>query len=125
MAWYDFIAVFRQRFPVTFDSVKEERAVFRVAQRADKELKSKQGESKLVYSLLLWTWTVSFNRGGRIPAEELAILSPFIDSIIDGNGPALMLPEYDQDEYVDPGPKILRQFKKRMQAEGLWPQPQN
>lgn len=56
---------------------------------------------------------------GSIPVEELAILHPFIDLIIDGKGPPLNQPaEYDDR------PEVLRKFKQRMQAEGLWPNPQ-
>jgi hypothetical protein len=104
MAWYDFIAVYRQRFPVTFKSVKEEKAVYRVACWADKELKLKQGESKLAYSLMLGAWTFSLNRGGRIPLEELAVLSPFIDLTIDGkkpHGTPQVGYEYSQQEMLE------------------------
>jgi hypothetical protein len=128
MAWYDFIAVYRKRFPVTFKSLKEEKAVFSVALWADKELKLKQGESKLGFSLMLPTWIYSLNRGGRIPLEELAVLSPFIDLTIDGKKPHRTPQvgyEYSQQEMLEQQIETLRRFKTRMQAEGLWPQPQS
>jgi hypothetical protein len=63
----------------------------------------------------------TFNWTGRIPVEELAMLAPFIDLAIDGKGPPLNLPA----EYEDWRPETLAAFKKRMQAEGLWPQRQS
>jgi hypothetical protein len=124
MPWFDFIAAYRRRLPVTFKSVKEESAVCFTANWAAKELNIKFGDSKLRYSLMLFGFTYNLNRMGRIPVEELAVLSPFIDLIIDGKGPRLNIPsEYDQEEYMGPRREALTQFKKRMQVEGLWPQP--
>lgn len=74
---------------------------------------------------MLYGFTFGLSRMGKIPVEELAVVSPFIDLIIDAKGPQPNLPpEYSQEEYLEPRRETLRQFKKRMEAEGLWPQPQ-
>ena len=53
----------------------------------------------------------------RLPQAELAVLSPFIDAMIEGRGPPLNLPP----EYDDYRPRVLAAFKARMKSEGLWP----
>lgn len=116
----------RIQMPVTFKNLSEERAVCEAAFWAAKQMNIKLGDPRLRYSLQLPAYTYGYNWMGSIPVEELVLLSPFIDLIIDGKGPRLnMPPEYDQEEYLGPSRETLKQFKKRMQAEGLWPQPQS
>jgi hypothetical protein len=107
----------RVRKPVTFKNLDEEQAVFGVADWASKQLGMRPGDPQLLHSFLLDAYLNQGNWMGRIPTEELALLSPFIDLMIEGKGPPQNLPA----EYDDPRPEILRRFKGRMQAEGLWP----
>jgi hypothetical protein len=53
----------------------------------------------------------------RFPQLELAVLAPFIDAMIEGNGPPLHRPP----EYENYRPRVLAAFKARMKSEGLWP----
>ena len=109
------------RKPVTFKNLDEEQKVYGAARWAAKQLNMKSSDSRLRYSLLLWIYAVDFSWLGSIPVEELALLAPFIDMIIDGKGPPINQPP----EYDDTRPEILGRFKKRMQDEGLWPQSQS
>jgi hypothetical protein len=104
--------------PVTFKNLDEERAVYGVALWASKQMGIKPGDPRLKCSLYLWAYSSNLNWMGRIPIEELALLSPFIDLIIEGKGPPRNLPA----EYEDTRPEKLKRFKERMQTEGLWPQ---
>ncbi len=50
------------------------------------------------------------------PVSALAVLAPFIDQVIAGQGPPWPLPaEYDDRA------EVLGAFKARMQAKGVWP----
>jgi hypothetical protein len=104
--------------PVKFKSLDEESTVYQVARWAAKELNKKPSDLELRHSLTLWAYSVQFNWMGSIPIEELRVLSPFIDRMIDGNGPPQNLPS----DYTDWRPETLRRFKDRMIAEGLWPE---
>ncbi len=53
----------------------------------------------------------------RLPRAELIVLAPFIDAMIEGQGPELNLPL----EYEDYRPRVLAEFKARMKSEGQWP----
>lgn len=101
----------RRRTP----SSDEERAIYGAAIWAAKQLDIKPGDSRLRYSLMLWVYSSYFNSTGSIPVEELSLLGPFIDLIIEGKAPPL-------NQYYNTSPAILRPFKDRMQVEGLWPQ---
>jgi hypothetical protein len=105
------------RMPVTFKNLDEERAVYDAAYWAERELNLGRKDRRLLYSRAIWVHLYGYSWMGSIPVAELAILAPFINRIIDGKGPPLNLPA----EYEDIRPKILGQFKKRMEAEGLWP----
>jgi hypothetical protein len=108
------------RMPVTFKNLDEEQQVYQTARWAAKQLDIKPGDPRLRYSLWLWMYSANFNWMGSIPAEELTLLAPFINLVIDGKGPPLKLPpEYDNR------PETLGRFKRRMQAERLWPQSQS
>jgi hypothetical protein len=112
------VATAKSRWPVRFKNFDEQSAVCSVAWWAAKQLNIKPSDPRLMYSRPAWlylTWM------GSIPVEELALLSPFIDLVIDGKGPKQDLPA----EYEDWHPKTLAAFKSRMQAEGLWPQPRS
>ena len=112
------------RMPVSFRNLDEERAVYRAALWAAKELNIDRKDLKdprLRYSLSLWMYSggrLNMVFMGSIPVAELAILAPFIVRMIDHKGPPQNLPV----EYKDEDPEILGRFKKRMDAEGLWPE---
>ena len=108
----------KRRMPVKFKNLDEQRTVYNVACWAAKQLDIKAGDRRLLYSRLLRGVSSRFNWMGSIPVQELAILSPFIDLMIEGKGPPLNQPA----EYEDRRPAILKQFKERMQTEELWPQ---
>jgi hypothetical protein len=108
------------RMPVTFKNLDEEAAVYQVSRWAAKQLDITPGDPRLRYSLWLWMYSANFNWLGSIPVAELTLLAPFINLVIDGKGPPPNLPpEYDNR------PETLSRFKRRMQAEGLWPQSQS
>jgi hypothetical protein len=109
------------RMPVRFRNLDEQREIYNVARWAANELNTEPSRQRLRYSLSLWAYSAKFNWLGSIPVEELAILGSFIDRTIDGKGPPLNLPP----EYDDTRPEVLRRFKKRMEAEGLWPDSQS
>jgi hypothetical protein len=102
--------------PVTFKNLKELRTVSGVAKWANKQLgDNRNSRSRLQHSVFLFAYNSTWM--ARIPVEELAILSPFIDLIIEGKGPPPIL----SAEYEDERPATLKRFKERMQAEGRWP----
>jgi hypothetical protein len=115
------------RLAVTFTSLQEERTIYGVALWATKDHNKESpglftgGWRELRYALSLWNYSVNFSWMGSIPVEELRILSPFIDRMIEGKGPPQNLP----NEYKDERPETLKRFKDRMIAEGLWPKTQN
>jgi hypothetical protein len=109
---------FDHRWPVRFKHLVEQEAVSFVAHWAAKQLNMAPGDRRLQYSNSLSLLSVILNWRGSIPVEELALLAPFIDLVIDGKGPPQNLPA----NYEDTRPETLRRFKQRMQSEGLWPQ---
>jgi hypothetical protein len=112
----------KNRLPVRFRNWDEQHEVYGVARWAAKELPPlKNGNMRLLHSLTLNNDLLQFFYWmNSIPVDELTILAPFIDRMIDGNGPPLNLPA----EYEDERPDILRRFKERMEAEELWPKSQ-
>src|SRR5664279_2867234 len=76
-----------RKMPVKFKNLDEESTVYGVAIWASKQLDIKPGDLRLKNSLYLWAYSANFNWMGRIPVEELALLSPFIDLMIEGKGP--------------------------------------
>jgi hypothetical protein len=52
----------------------------------------------------------------HLSKEELEVMTPFIDQIIDGRAPWNLPAEYE-----DYRPAVLRAFKERMIAQQLWP----
>jgi hypothetical protein len=106
-----------KRRPVTFKTLDEEAAVSVVAWWAAQQLNIKSDDPQLLYSLQPWIYPWFLNWEGRIPIKELALLAPFIDLAINGKLPPLNQPA-DQEDWR---PAALAAFKKRMQAEGLWP----
>jgi hypothetical protein len=116
-------SMMKNRMPVRFKNVDELLTVYEVARWAAKDLDIKYGDQRLFYSLLLRRSTGGFMMPSiiwwtaSIPVQELALLAPFIDLIIEGRGPPQNLPpEYDDRA------NILQRFKERMQIGGLWPQ---
>jgi hypothetical protein len=109
---------FDHRWPVRFKHLVEQEAVSFVAHWAARQLNMAPSDQRLRYSNSLSLLSVILNWRGSIPVEELALLAPFIDLVIDGEGPPQKLPAY----YEDTRPETLRRFKQRMQSEGLWPQ---
>jgi hypothetical protein len=109
-----------RRMPVRFRGLDEHHIIKGVAHWAAKELPLEKGDTRLFHSLYISPFSV-VSWMASIPAEELAILAPFIDRMIEGKGPPLNLPA----EYKDTRPETLRRFKERMQAQGLWPQSQS
>jgi hypothetical protein len=108
----------KHRWPVRFKHLVEQEAVSFVAHWAAIQLNMAPGDRRLRYSKSLSLLSVILNWRGSIPVEELALLAPFIDLVIDGQGPPQNLPA----DYDDTRPETLRRFKQRMQSEGLWPQ---
>jgi hypothetical protein len=106
------------RWPVRFRHLVEQEAVSFVAHWAAKQLNMTPNDRRLQFSNSLSSLSVILNWRGSIPVEELALLSPFIDLVIDGKGPPQKLPPC----YEDTRPETLRRFKQRMQSESLWPQ---
>lgn len=117
VVWVALAFVRSMRMPVTFKSLDEQRLIYSVALWAAKELNKKPGDGQLRYSLNLWAYSVNYCWMGSIPVDELRILSPFIDLMINGKGPPQNLP----NEYKDERPDMLTRFKDRMKAEWLWP----
>ena len=109
---------FDHRWPVRFKHLVEQEAVSFVAHWAARQLNMAPSDRRLRYSNSLSLLSVILNWRGSIPVEELALLAPFIDLVIDGQGPPQNLPA----DYDDTRPETLRRFKQRMQSEGLWPQ---
>jgi len=116
-----FIATARYaaRMPVKFKTLDEQSDIIAVAYWAQKtgNIDSKRLRYSITLDLATSAATGPITLKGSIPVEELAILAPWIDRVIDGKGPPRNLPP----EYVDRRPVILGEFKKRMQDEGLWP----
>jgi hypothetical protein len=108
----------KHRWPVRFKHLVEQEAVSFVAHWAAIQLNMAPGDRRLRYSKSLSLLSVILDWRGSIPVEELALLAPFIDLVIDGQGPPQNLPA----DYDDTRPETLRRFKQRMQSEGLWPQ---
>jgi len=109
---------FDHRWPVRFKHLVEQEAVSFVAHWAARQLNMAPSDRRLRYSNSLSLLSVILNWRGSIPVEELALLAPFIDLVIDGQGPPQNLPA----DYDDTRPETLRRFKQRMQSEDLWPQ---
>jgi hypothetical protein len=107
----------KHRWPVRFKHLVEQEAVSFVAHWAAIQLNMAPGDRRLRYSKSLSLLSVILDWRGSIPVEELALLAPFIDLVIDGQGPPQNLPA----DYDDTRPETLRRFKQRMQSEGLWP----
>ena len=108
----------KHRWPVRFKHLVEQEAVSFVAHWAAIQLNMAPGDRRLRYSKSLSLLSVILDWRGSIPVEELALLAPFIDLVIDGQGPPQNLPA----DYDDTRPETLRRFKQRMQSEDLWPQ---
>jgi hypothetical protein len=105
------------QLPVRFGNLDELWGVHSVARLAATEHAISVGDLRLIYALNLLSYSqLSFWMAG-LPKEELVILAPFIDRIIEGRGPPLNLPS----EYEDWRPATLQRFKNRMIAQGLWP----
>jgi hypothetical protein len=114
-------AVAANRLPVRFRSFYELNEIYGVARWAAKELALTEGDTRLFHSLNLFVYSLYGYWASSIPIEELALLAPFIDRIIDGKGPLLNLPM----EYEVQRRETLQRFKRRMEAGGLWPQSQS
>jgi hypothetical protein len=109
----------RSQLPVTFKSFDEVSSVGSVADWAQTQIATGDPRRQAIFAvspyLPVSRPTPAFFV--RISADDLALLAPFIDQFIVGQGPPLNQPA----EYEDWRPTVLRTFKERMQAEGLWP----
>jgi len=67
--------------------------------------------------LQLWrVWPIILPFTVVLSADNLAVLSPFIDEIIAGGGPP-----YELDKAYDYRAAALSGLEKRMQEKGIWP----
>src|ERR1051325_1268791 len=109
----------RLKLPVRFASVDELTAVARVAFWAQRRFDHRDPRWEAIFAIGSYLRIfASFTRiGARISAQDVAVLAPFIDQFIAGDGPPSIL----SVEYEDERPALLGAFKARMQAEGLWP----
>jgi hypothetical protein len=107
----------RLKLPVCFKSCDELNAVSDIARWADKQIGADDPRKRSVVFVRLYLSRAWFPIGIRLDEKELAVLAPFIDRCIAGEGP----PTFLAAEYEDYRPAALRGFKARLQAEGLWP----
>jgi hypothetical protein len=105
------------RRPVRFRSLDEQVTFGAVARWAARELDIRPNDPRLRYALSLWIFSSDLNWLGSVPVEELALVAPFIDPMIEGKGPPPNIPP----DYKDGRPQMLTRFKERMIAQGLWP----
>jgi hypothetical protein len=108
----------RLKLPVSFTSLDELSAVAGVAKWARQRFD--RGDPRRTAIDQTWWYLARFDftrMGARISAQEIALLAPFIDQVIAGEGP----PPFLSAEYGDDRPALLGAFKARMQTEGRWP----
>lgn len=111
----------RGPLPIGFKSMRECAEVGFTAHWACRHVDRQDPRYKTLLSLYfrLGQYPMYFYFLRAMRRQELEIVAPFIDKIIEGKGPPLNLPA----EYEDERPAILAKFKARMQDEGLWPLP--
>jgi hypothetical protein len=107
----------RLKLPVRFASGDELNAVVGVARWAGQQYDLGDPRRQSITSVWMNLRPWLGRMGVRLSKHEVAMLAPFIDQVIAGQGPPLNLPA----EYEDTRPAALGAFKARMQAEGLWP----
>jgi hypothetical protein len=108
----------QSKLPVRFKSLDELNAITAVARWAQQQVSADDPRRKRLGFLSVFALGVWVPMSIRISAQDLALLAPFIDRSIAGEGPPSPLPA----EYEDWQPEALRGFKARMTAEGLWPE---
>ena len=107
----------RNKLPVRFRTFDELTVVQGCVIWAWREIPADDPRRKQIAALWFWFPQVMIPIGTRLSAQDLALLAPFIDRIIAGQGPPSLL----SAEYEDWRPRVLTAFKARMMAEGLWP----
>jgi hypothetical protein len=106
----------RNKLPVKFKNADELGPVADVAWWAREQMSADDPRRELLRPLYLDPGNVMAFLFVGLSAQALAVLAPFIDRVIAGDGPPFPIPaEYDDRA------EVLGAFKARMQAAGVWP----
>jgi hypothetical protein len=110
------------RLPGRFKSLDEITVIIGVSNWARKQIGADDPRRKDIIRAHNYLWVMNGNMVpaflARISAQDLKVLAPFIEKVIEGKGPPWNMPA----EYEDNRPALLSAFKARMKAESLWPE---